>query len=426
MGASVHPRGALPLLRAGSGEDAVRYLHRRGPGSSVRGPSGRARVSRDNPDWGSCMTRNSTVVLLAAIFLVSCGAPADQPPEGSTPPITLAVVGQALIEHDPREYLEAPLATVSPILASADAVFSNLEVAVAGPGCDCEPTRDDVFFHGAGPEVLDYLGVIGVSLLSLANNHSWDYGDAGIVSTLEEAAKRGFTHAGTGRTLTEAVAPAYRDVAGLRVGMVAVATVNQPPDAAATETAPGVNRLDPDDQAAWDRNLAAIGEAAANADFVVAYQHYQVDAGEGWQESWARATVDAGTDLYVSHGEPRLAGVEAYGDGLILYGLGNFIFHSRTEIGNYPPETWQSAVVTLSIGSDGVQDATFTPVVLDEGSEGEFFLERRGYPEVETGEVAASILARLAELSAEYGTELEIRDGRAHWTARSGEHLTSR
>ena len=364
------------------------------------------------------MTRKRCCLLLATLLPAACGAPADEPQPGTGgPSITLAVVGQALIEHDPRRYLEAPLATVVPVLASADAVFTNLEVAVAGPGCDCRPTRDDVFFHGAGPEVLDYLSEIGVSLLSLANNHSWDYGDAGIVSTLEEASRRGFTHAGTGRTLTEAVAPAYRDVAGLRVGMVAAATVNQPPEAAATESAPGVNMLDPEDRAAWDRNLAAIREASANADFVIAYQHYQVDAGEGWQERWARATVDAGADLYVSHGEPRLSGVEAYGDGVILYGLGNFIFHSRTEVGNYPPETWQSVVATLSIGPDGVRDTAFTPIVLDEGSEGEFFLQRRGYPEVADAELGRSILGRLVESSAGYGTRLDVRDGRTRWTA---------
>ena len=364
------------------------------------------------------MKGKSSFILLAACLAAGCGAPADGPrPDAEGPSATLAVVGQALIEHDPRAYLEAPLATVAPILASADAVFTNLEVAIAGPGCDCLPTRDDVFFHGAGPEVLDYLGELGVSLLSLANNHSWDYGDAGIVSTIEEAAERGFTFAGTGRTLEEAVAPAYRDVAGVRVGMVAMATVNQPPEAAATESAPGVNMLAPNDDAALERNLAAIRKAAANAEFVIAYQHYQVDAGEGWQESWARATVDAGADLYVSHGEPRLSGVEAYGDGLLLYGLGNFIFHSRTEIGNYPPETWQSVVVTLSIGPNGVRDAAFTPIVLDEGSESEFFLERRGYPEVVEGDLGQSILGRLAELSTSYGTRLDIRDGRARWTA---------
>jgi len=358
---------------------------------------------------------------MAALASAGCAPGADNPaPSGSEPTVTLAVVGQALIEHDPRQYLEAPLATVAPILAGADAVFTNLEVAIAAPGCDCEPTRDDVFFHGAGPEVLDYLDELGVSLLALANNHSWDYGDEGIVSTVEEVARRGITHAGTGRNLSEAVAPAYRDVGGVRVGVVALATVNAPPGAMATETKPGVNLLHPDDAEAWDRNLGAIREAAGNSDVLISYQHYQTDAGPGWQERWARAAVDAGADLlYISHGEPRLAGVEAYGGGLILYGLGNFIFHTRTDLGNYPREVWESVVVTLSLGADGVRAAAFVPVVFNEGTPGELFFETRGYPEVADGDAGSAILERLAELSAEYGTRLEIEDGRAHWRAES-------
>lgn len=357
---------------------------------------------------------------MAALASAGCAPGADDAGgPGSEPTVTIAVVGQALIEHDPRQYLEAPLATVAPILASTDAVFTNLEVAIAAPGCDCTPTRDDVFFHGAGPEVLDYLDEIGVSLLALANNHSWDYGDEGIVSTLGEVTRRGITHAGTGRNLSEAVAPAYRDVGGVRVGMVALATVNAPPAAMATETKPGVNLLYPDDAEAWDRNLGAIRAAAENSDVLISYQHYQTDAGPGWQERWARAAVDAGADLYISHGEPRLAGVEAYGGGLILYGLGNFIFHTRTDVGNYPGEVWESVVVTLSVGADGVREAAFVPVVLNEGTPGELFFETRGYPEVAEGDAGAAILERLAALSAEYGTRLEIRDGRAHWRAES-------
>lgn len=364
-------------------------------------------------------TQSLVAVAIAIALSASCDRPATDD-AAATPTVTLAILGQALIEHDPRRYLDTPLATVVPILDSADAVFTNLEVAVAGPGCNCSPTRDDVFFHGAGPEVLDYLGDIGVSLLSLANNHSWDYGDAGVVSTLEEAARRGFTHAGTGRTIAHAVAPAYRNVGGLRIGMVAIATVNAPPGAMATDTETGVNLMPPDDTVAWNRNIGAIRRAAANSDVLIAYHHYQIDAGPGWQERWARATIDAGADLYVAHGEPMLAAVEAYGGGLILYGLGNFIFHSRTEIGNYPPEVWESAVVTVAVGADGVRAAGFTPVVLDEGTPGELFFETRGYPEVAEGEVADGILRRLAEMSDAYGTPLDVRDGRAWWTATDG------
>ena len=394
----------------------ARAVTRAGPGAVTRVGCGAAtRADR------AAVTRGGRVAItplvLATGLLISCDLPAGDNRSATGPSVTLAVVGQALIEHDPRQYLESPLATVAPILADADAVFSNLEVAVAGPDCACTPTRDDVYFHGAGPEVLDYLNEIGVSLLSLANNHSWDYGDEGIVSTVAEASKRGFTYAGTGGTMAEAVAPAYRDVGGVRVGLVALATVNAPSGAMATEAKPGVNMLAPDDAVAWDRNIAAIEEAAANADFVITYQHYQVDAGPGWQERWAHAAVDAGADLYVSHGEPRLAGVEEYRGGLILYGLGNFIFHSRTEIGNYPPEVWESAVVSLSIGTDGVREAVFTPVALDEGTAGDRFFETRGYPEVAAGEAAEGILGRLARMSAAYGTTLEVRDERAHWRA---------
>ena len=369
------------------------------------------------------------VVGMVGFVGAACAPDAESPAgSGSGPTVTIAVVGQALIEHDPRAYLDAPLATVTPILAAADAVFTNLEVAVAGPGCDCKPTRDDVFFHGAGPEVLDYLAEIGVSLMSLANNHSWDYGDEGIVSTLEEVERRGITHAGTGRNLREAVAPAYRDVGGVRVGVVALATVNAPPGAMATEAKPGVNLLHPDDAAAWDRNLGAIREAADSSDVLISYQHFQTDAAPGWQQRWARAAIDAGADLYVSHGEPRLAGVEEHAGGLILHGLGNFIFHTRTEVGNYPPEVWESVVATVTVGADGVQGATFVPIVLDEGTPGDLFFETRGYPEVAagdggagdaggTGDPGAEILGRLAEMSASYGTTLEIREGQAHWRA---------
>ncbi len=354
--------------------------------------------------------------VVASALLVSCDAPAGDDRYATGPSATLAVVGQALIEHDPRQFLDSPLATVVPILDAADAVFTNLEVAIAGPGCHCEPTRDDIYFHGAGPEVLDYLSGIGVSMLSLANNHSWDYGPQGVVSTFEEAARRGLTYAGTGRTLQHAVAPAYREVGGLRVGLVAVATVNAPPEAGATDTGIGVNMMAPDDEAAWKLNIEAIRRAAAGSDIAIAYQHFQADAPEGWQQRWARAAIDAGADLYISHGEPRLAGIEEYRGGLILYGLGNFIFHTRTEVGNYPPEAWESVVATLSLDPDGVREAVFTPVALNEGIEDELFFELRGYPEVAEGEQGTAIVERFASMSAAFGTRLEVRDGRAQWS----------
>ncbi|NIM51420.1 MAG: capsule biosynthesis protein CapA [Gemmatimonadales bacterium] len=349
---------------------------------------------------------------MATCLVLGCGDRGD----GSADPastIRLVIVGQALIEHDPRDYLGDPLSSVVPVLAAADAVFTNLEVAVSGPGCSCVPTRNDLFFHGAGPEVLDFLGGIGVSLLALSNNHCWDYGAEGILSTIAEADARGLVHAGTGGNIAEAVAPAYLDLGDFRLGLVSMATVNLPEQARATDSRAGVNMLDTGDPADWDRNIAAVRTADHAADAVLVYQHFQTDAEIGWQQSWARATIDAGGDIYVSHGEPTLKGIEVYHGGLILYGLGNFIFHTKTEIGRYPPNVWQSVIVEASLSAEGVDEVTFTPVVLDEGTEGPSFLETRGYPEVAEGELGQAILSRLIELSVPYGTTIQLQGDRA-------------
>ncbi len=349
---------------------------------------------------------------VATFLILGCGGRGDGSADPE-PSVRLGIVGQALIEHDPRDYLDTSLRSVVPTLAMADAVFTNLEVAGSGPGCSCVPTRNDVFFHGADPDVLDFLGEIGISLLALSNNHSWDCGTEGILSTITEAEARDMVHAGTGRNISEAAAPAYLNLGDFRLGLVSMATVNLPEQARATDSRPGVNMLDPGDSADWDRNIAAVRTADRASDAVLVYQHGQANAETGWQERWARATIDAGADIYVSHGEPTLMGVEVYQGGLVLYGLGNFIFHTRTEVGRYPPDVWQSVIVEVSLGAEGVDEVTITPVVLNEGTEGPSVLVTRGYPEVAEGELGQAILRRLIDLSVPYGTTIELGDGRA-------------
>jgi poly-gamma-glutamate capsule biosynthesis protein CapA/YwtB (metallophosphatase superfamily) len=370
------------------------------------------RVVRPLPNRFLMQRLGIVLAAVATSLLLACGNRRDGSADPE-PSVRLGIVGQALIEHDPRAYLEAPLSSVVPILGAADAVFTNLEVAISGPGCSCVRTRDDVFFHGAEPDVLDFLGEIGVSLLALSNNHSWDYGTEGILSTIMEAEARGLIHAGTGTNISEAAAPAYLDLGDFSLGLVSMATVNLPEEARATDSRAGINMLDPGDSADWDRNIAAVRTADYTSGAVLVYQHFQTDAEVGWQESWARAAIDAGADVYVSHGEPTLKGVEVYHGGLILYGLGNFIFHTKTEVGRYAPDVWQSVIVEVSLGAEGVEEVTFTPLVLDEGTEGPRLFETRGYPEVAGGELGQAILSRVMDLSVPYGTTIELEDGSA-------------
>jgi poly-gamma-glutamate capsule biosynthesis protein CapA/YwtB (metallophosphatase superfamily) len=246
----------------------------------------------------------------------------------------------------------------------------------------------------------------------------------GIRSTIAATRAYDVTHAGTGETLSEASAAGVRNVRGHRVGLVAAATVTLGPAAAAGEGEPGINLLrvrDEDDRA---RNLASIRDASDTTDVLFVYQHFQVEdqdvvAGnefghkpvsdlDAWQREWARSVIDAGASVYVAHGSRELKGVEVYKGRLIFYGLGNFIFHSGQPIGHYEPDVWESVIATVTFRGHEPTRVDFVPIVLDEGSNGPNFLERRGVPEVAGGPRAATILSRLEALSADFGTEITV------------------
>jgi poly-gamma-glutamate capsule biosynthesis protein CapA/YwtB (metallophosphatase superfamily) len=355
---------------------------------------------------------------LLAFGSAGCETAGDRPAEPIDGGVRVAFVGQALIEHDPRAYSQTPLRDIRAVLMRADAAFTNLEVSVDNPDAPCVPTRKDQFFHGAPPKVAGFLAEIGIDLVSLSNNHSWDLGACGVSASIEAARAAGLAFAGTGSSITEAMAPAVFQARDLRIALVAVATTRLPPEAAATSERIGINTLDVDDQAAWDRNIAAIRAAAAASDIVIAYQHYQIREGGDFQQRWARAAIDAGAEIYVSHGQPELGRVEAYGGGLILYNLGNFIFHSRTKVGHYPAKAWQSVIAEVLVDSKGVKEVVFRPIVLNEVGTADLHLETRGLPALAAGAEAQAILLRMKELSGEQGSSFEVGDGQARMVLR--------
>jgi poly-gamma-glutamate capsule biosynthesis protein CapA/YwtB (metallophosphatase superfamily) len=101
-----------------------------------------------------------------------------------------------------------------------DAGFVNLETVVrrwdeGAPGV----TRGT--YMTTPPELLEDLRWFGVNLVSCANNHAFDYGEGGLLATLDHLDRAGVVHAGAGRNLAEARGPAYLDTKGGRVALVA-------------------------------------------------------------------------------------------------------------------------------------------------------------------------------------------------------------
>ena len=356
----------------------------------------------------------------ASLGLLLCMAAATQ---AQSPTLSIVLTGQSLL----RSGLPAAAPTITSLL-TGDAVFTNFEATVFDPRKGQSPTDGAV-----SPEALESLKTFGFNLLSLSNNHSWDFKVPGIENTLEQAKRLGLVHAGIGHTIEEAAAPGYMHTPKGTVALVAMASGLIADGASATGARPGVNELriegnapNPNDA---QRILQSIRNAKQRADLVVVYQHNHVfDKPFGtmmrerlperlvppdWLKKWTHAEVDAGADIIVMHGAPLLHGVEIYRDRPIFFDLGNFIF--QTALANiWEPAVWESVVAYVDFEGTTLKSIKFRPIAVNKIDQSQAdSRETRtnipsGLPKVATGEQAYTILQRLADLSRPFGTIVEI------------------
>ncbi|KXF77902.1 capsule biosynthesis protein CapA [Paramesorhizobium deserti] len=133
---------------------------------------------------------------------------------------TLAVTGQSLIKQDVRHVRTPAFQDVQVVLRKADLAFTNFEGTIRGKHGGW-PLKGS-FFGSSEPVVLDALQAMGFQALSLSNNHAFDLGPSGVLSTLEEVGRRGFLHAGLGRNQAEAAQARIGTIGQRRVAMVAM------------------------------------------------------------------------------------------------------------------------------------------------------------------------------------------------------------
>ena len=278
-----------------------------------------------------------------------------------------------------------------PLFAAANLRIVNLECAVS----DIEdPTAwpDKPFHFRSRERNVAALLAAGIDIVSVANNHALDAGEDALIRTLDVLDAAGIAHAGAGRTLDEARAPAIRSACGRSVGVVAC-TDNEP-DWAAGPRRPGVFHVnvgagDPE----WDDLLDAVRRAREVVDLLVVSAHW----GPNWGDTplpahirLAHVLVDAGVDIVFGHSGHVVRGVESYRGRPILYCAGDFIDDYAVD----PVErNDRSAVFVVDAGPGGIADVRIHPTVIrDFGA----WMATRAERD--------QILGRLARLSARLGT----------------------
>jgi poly-gamma-glutamate capsule biosynthesis protein CapA/YwtB (metallophosphatase superfamily) len=270
--------------------------------------------------------------------------------------------------------------------------------------------------HGRFPEGL-------VNLLALSNNHDWDFGTAGVLATRAEVIRAGFAFAGSGADIVETSTAGLSGITP-KVALVAAATGKIREGTAAGIGTTGVNEIRM--QTPWqlekadvDRNLAAINAARKEAAHVIAYLHNHqwgedMTITQPWARSYARKCVDAGAVLFCQPWGPLLHGIEIYREKVLFHGLGSLVLQSRTEVGYYPKEVWESAIMHCDFKAGRLVRVQVVPVVLNEtGDDPSRDLQTRGWPRLATGPQAEIILERLANMSKSFGASLSIEGSKA-------------
>lgn len=251
---------------------------------------------------------------------------------GPAPPLRVMFGGDAMLGRIVREKIERfgpdyPLGAITPLLRQADLAIVNLECAITA--CTRQwPGEPKAFYFGAPPAAIESLVGAGIKLVSLANNHTLDFGVQGLLDTVQALDAHGIAHAGAGADLAAAGAPAMLDCKGVRFGMAAFCDHQE--DFAAAAGRPGIAWLDLDDEpgalAAFERALAPLRDGAV--DWPILALHWGPNM--VWRPSarfqrLAHGAIDMGWKILFGHSAHVFHGIELRRGCPILYAAGDIV-----------------------------------------------------------------------------------------------------
>jgi poly-gamma-glutamate capsule biosynthesis protein CapA/YwtB (metallophosphatase superfamily) len=296
--------------------------------------------------------------------------------------VTFAAVGDTAMGVTPTLPPE-PATYLDPIKGElvGDVVFGNLEGTLTDVSEDVKCAGADpgsCFAFRAPPEYAKYLADAGFRVMNLANNHSYDFGEAGQAETIK--ALRG---AGIERTGLPAEAT-YLTAGGEKVAFLGFAPydyTNLLTDLEAARTLIRQARKNA------DIVVVAIHAGAEGSDAVHVSGEEEIYLGEdrGNAEAFSQMAVEAGADLVLGSGPHVLRGMEIYRHRLIAYSLGNFSgYHNFTLEG----VLGESAVLHVTLAADGEFRA---------GRIASVSLIEAGQPVPDPAERAASLIAELSQ-----------------------------
>jgi poly-gamma-glutamate capsule biosynthesis protein CapA/YwtB (metallophosphatase superfamily) len=239
--------------------------------------------------------------------------------------IRITFAGDAMMDWSVKETVKQkgpdyPFIHIKEELSSSDLSVVNLETAITTEGVKVPKEYN----FRSDPISLTGLKNAGFQLVSLANNHSFDYGPSGFTDTLSNLKKYQLDYMGGGADKEEAYSAKTYSIKGRNIKVLAFSRVLPDFSWLATDTKPGLAN-------GYDLTLIqnTIEKEKKDADFLFIYIHWGVEterSPEAFQRDWAKTMIDSGADGVIGSHPHVLQGFEYYKGKPIAYSLGNFLF----------------------------------------------------------------------------------------------------
>lgn len=291
-------------------------------------------------------------------------------PEATTPTretIRLTFVGDSMLDRSVYRKMSAsgidyPFRLLGDVFDGADLVIGNLEGPITARGNHAVPNGSLLFKFE--PETAVALKEAGFDYVSLANNHTYNQGVAGLTDSQTHLAAAGVVAFGHPRQVSMSDV-ALVELKGWKLALV------------------GWNMIEVTDTY-QDELEAIIQQLDATVDQVVIMPHWgpEYKPQTAAQVETAHALIDAGADLIIGAHPHTVQGIEIYNNRPIFYSLGNFIFD---QYWSDPTEQGLAVRVTLS---DTSFTAELVPIDL-----------RDSQPRVAAEPIRTTILERLLDAS---------------------------
>lgn len=270
--------------------------------------------------------------------------------ESSSNQITLFFVGDIMLDRGVEYMVEKygnrnfkfPFLKIGDYLQQADILFGNLE----GPISDKGIKVGSIYSFRNNPKAIVGLTYAGFDILSIANNHIFDYGREAMEDTFLRLKEVEIDYVGGGFSETEAYSPVIKEIKGIKIAYLAYMNLGLK-YWAAKENQSGIAWLD-------DKIVKNIKIAKEKANIVIVSMHF----GEEYQPKptleqkyFAHLAIDSGADLVIGHHPHVIQPIEKYKEGYIAYSLGNFVFDQ-----GFSKETMQGLLLKAIIEDSKIKE----------------------------------------------------------------------